>query len=98
MPLESENVARLAKLQVPIAAAVRNLHFREPARQHGFANGLGKDGGSRRSPGKQGVFARHGRKYQKMKESLLAEVGRNSQNWFRCLHKLQRERERHYIC
>lgn len=29
MPLESENVARLAKLQVPIAAAVRNLHFRE---------------------------------------------------------------------
>jgi len=39
MPLESENVARLAKLQVPIAAAVRNLHFREPAHQHGFANG-----------------------------------------------------------
>lgn len=30
MPLESENLARLAKLQVPIAAAVRNLHFREP--------------------------------------------------------------------
>eukprot|EP00434_Breviolum_minutum_P035190 symbB.v1.2.031142.t2/scaffold3583.1/size55484/1 len=29
IPLESENMSRLAKLQVPIAAAVRNLHFRE---------------------------------------------------------------------
>ena len=30
MPLEKENLWRLAELQVPIAAAVRNLHFREP--------------------------------------------------------------------
>lgn len=30
IPLESENMSRLAKLQVPIAAAVRNLHFRVP--------------------------------------------------------------------
>ncbi|CAJ1335988.1 unnamed protein product [Effrenium voratum] len=29
MPLESGNLPRLAQLQVPIAAAVRNLHFRE---------------------------------------------------------------------